>query len=253
MAKPRLRSPEALLKILRNLGMHAQWSGGQLILKAGEKAMRFPVFTDAEPGPPSSAQLPLPYDLLMREPEKLGAILQSKMGGNQRVFARTCRVERIPNREGEAFLKRYHLMGSTTCAWTYALFKQNELLALASFSKGRKMKRLPVDQRSYELIRFCSRPGITVTGGLSKIVKRFVQDRGAGDIMTYVDAAWSSGESFVKAGFEPAGQSAPREYLVNRSSLERRPRNEGESVPKGHYLCRDLGNIKLIYHAGKAL
>lgn len=251
MAKPRLNSPKALLKHLRDLGLQAQWKEGELILKAGTKTMQFPVFTDLEPGAMSPARIPLPYDLLMSEPKKVAAILQSKMGLNQRVFARSCVVKRISNTEGEAFLKRYHLMGPTNCAWTFGLFKQSELLALASFSKGRKMRRLPAHLRSFELIRFCTLPGITVTGGLSKILKHFIQERGAGDIMTYVDAVWSSGESFVKAGFEFAGHSTPKAYLVNQLSMERRPRAAGEAVPDNHYLCRDRGNIKLIYHAGK--
>jgi hypothetical protein len=143
----------------------------------------------------------VPLHLLSADPGKIKWIVLSKLRLNRTVFARKCALRRITKEEGDDFLMRYHLMGSTTCAFIYGLFLDKELLCVGTFSKGRKMDRLPGHLRSYELIRFCTKGGITVSGGLTRIVKNFCRERSAGDIMTYVDAKFSDGSSFLRSGF----------------------------------------------------
>jgi hypothetical protein len=147
------------------------------------------------------------------------------------------------------FLDRYHLMNSTQSAFNYGLFHKDDLLAIASFSKGRKMNRLQTDERSFELIRFCSKSGITVAGGLTRLVKTFYLDRNAGDIMTYVDKQFSDGSSFVRAGFKKHSETPPNFFLINKKTFERIPmKNRNATFNKTEfYLTQNLGNIKLIY------
>lgn len=238
-----------MLEYLRAIPLHAEYRKGCIQLKQGKEKMLVKVLADGE----TQADFFIPEDLLVREPLKLAALLQAKFNGNRRVFARNCALIKLNRPEANAFLDRYHLMGSTQSAANYGLSHKGELLAVASFSKGRKMRRLPADLRSFELIRFCCKAGYSVTGGLSKLLRHFAREKGVGDIMTYVDAQWSEGASFVKAGFRLAGKTEARYYLVNRKTFERRPAPEHKKpATKQEYLLRDKGNIKLIFPVWEA-
>jgi hypothetical protein len=140
-------------------------------------------------------------------------------------------------------------MSSTGSTSNYGLFYREELMAAASFSNGRKMNRLPADKRSYELIRFCSRAGYTVTGGLSKLLKHFVREKDAGDVMTYVDKQFSEGKAFLKAGFRKEGESQPRHFLVHKKTFECLPLDDEkrQTPDPHHYIYSTAGNLKLVF------
>lgn len=129
-------------------------------------------------------------------------MLRSKFGLNKTIFARQCELKKIDKETANDFLNAYHLMNATQSAFNYGLFYKEELVAVASFSKGRKMNRLQEHERSFELIRFCCKEGITVTGGLTKLVKNFCREKNAGDVMTYVSKQFGNGKSFANAGFK---------------------------------------------------
>ncbi len=57
------------------------------------------------------------------------------------------------------------------------------------------MTRSKNPYRSYEMVRFANVTGVTVTGGLSKLIKAFAEEVKPDDIMTYVDREWSDGKA----------------------------------------------------------
>jgi hypothetical protein len=189
------------------------------------------------------------HSIIIHAPEKLVSLIQSKLGLNKTVFARNCIVSKLDKSTAEEFLDNYHLMNSTQSAFNYGLYCKDELLAVASFSKGRKMNRLPEHKRSFELIRFCCKEGITITGGLTKLIKNFCKEKSAGDIMTYIDKQFSSGESFIKAGFVKHSETPPNYFLINKKTLEKiLVKSEGEKFDREKFvLTKNEGNIKLVY------
>jgi hypothetical protein len=189
----------------------------------------------------------LPLDYLVRMPAKVAAYVLGKLGLNGTVFARKCEVSRLKKSEAKQFLDRFHFMGGTEAAYCYGLYFKQDLLAVSTFSKGRKMRRLKENERSFELIRFCTAPGITVTGGLSKLMKSFCEKHGAAEIMTYVDKQFSSGAAFLRAGFKLHEETAPHQFLVNKSSFQRAPFNAGKYDSKKFYVTEDAGNIKMLF------
>lgn len=220
-------------KLLHSKNITAEFTGGNLICSSERKKV----------------SLHIPPDLIVTAPEKLAALIQSRLSLNTTVFARKCEVKKITKETAEDFLNRYHIMNSTQSASNYGLFFKGELLAVAAFSKGRKMNRLPEDKRSFELIRFCCKEGITVTGGLSKLLQYFCSEKNAGDIMTYIDKQLSSGQSFIKAGFVKHSETGPHYFLVNKKIFERVPfKNKEENYDqKQFYLLETKGNIKLVF------
>lgn len=222
-----------LKKLLHSKNITAEFTGENVICSSGRKTV----------------SLQIPPDLIVTVPQKLAALIQSRLSLNITVFARKCEVKRITKETAEDFLNRYHVMKSTQSAFNYGLFLKDELLAVAAFSKGRKMNRLPEDKRSFELIRFCCKEGITATGGLSKLLRHFCGEKNAGDIMTYIDKQLSSGQSFIKAGFVKHSETGPHYFLVNKKIFERVPlKNKEENYDqKQFYLLETKGNIKLVF------
>lgn len=238
-----------LKEVLAPLHLTFEIKSGEIQISKGKSAVRIHIIRDEQTNAPEKGSLSLPIDYLVKQPEKIGAIIQSKLGLNQRIFARNCALKKVNKAEAEQFLKTYHLMNSTQSASNYGLYHKGELMAVASFSKGRKMRRLREDQRSFELIRFCCKKGYTITGGLSKLLKHFVKEKIAGDIMTYVDQQWSEGDAFVKAGFMRLEKTEPKRFLINRKNFERTLWAEGDEmrIAKTHFELKDAGNLKLIY------
>lgn len=185
-------------------------------------------------------------DQLVRREHQMFSIIRSKLKLNRKVFARKCVVKKINAPYAKLFLNAHHLMEYATAAFHYGLFLNEELMAVAAFSKGRKMDRLPKDKRSFELVRFCCKEGTTVTGGLSKLITHFISEKDPGDIMTYVDKQWSYGSGYLKCGFKAIGETKKQEFLVNKSTFER-SYYKGETYdPRKFYLAQNGGNIKLV-------
>lgn len=198
---------------------------------------------------PSTSTLNFPYDVFIRRADLLAAAIQSQFQLNQRVFARTCEVRKLTKPIAAEFLNAHHVMGAVGSVSQYGLFKNEDLLAVATFSNGRKMRRLPEHLRSFELIRFCNKSGVTVSGGLTKLLQHFIREKNPGDIMTYVDAGYSSGEAYLKAGFEKKEKSEGVDYLVDTQSFERFEFDlEKAKNVKRYYIYQQQGNLKLVYN-----
>lgn len=139
-------------------------------------------------------------DVWNRSPDIVQSRLRSKCGfHNKRIYARQTVVKRIPKSEYHPFLDKNHLWGATGAKYAYGLYTKEEskLVAVATFSNKRKIKRGSTDFHSYELLRFCTEMDCTVVGGLSKLNTAFVKEiartkiedcEGTGiDIVTSID------------------------------------------------------------------
>lgn len=183
--------------------------------------------------------------------DKPGIILSrinSLLGQNKRVHGRSCNIRLLDKNTAETFLNRHHVMGFASSYYKLGLFKKDELLAIATFSKGRKMNRLPEGKKSFELIRFCNASGITVVGGLSKLLKHFIKLTDAGDIMTYIDKDQSEGKAFIKLGFKLHSESEPIAFKIDKNSQKRTNQNITNHDIEMQ-VVKNSGNLKLIYTA----
>jgi hypothetical protein len=172
--------------------------------------------------------------------------INSLLGQNKRIHGRTCEIKLLDKNTAETFLNHHHVMGFANSYYKLGLFKKDELLAIATFSKGRKMNRLPEGRRSFELIRFCNASGFTVVGGLSKLLKHFINLTDAGDIMTYIDKDQSEGKAFLKLGFKILSETDPIEFKLHKNSLKR-TNKETIHFEEDYQLIKNSGNLKLVY------
>ena len=248
MKQSNLHTIKRIEKELEEFAVKTELKGDRVVFSKSEKSVSFFIADATFDFQKTKELASIPLDQLVREPAKVAAMVRSKLQLNTVIFARNCVVKRVDKKEAEDFLNRYHLMNATQSAYNLGLYYKEELVALASFSKGRKMNRLEEHQRSFELIRFCCKSGITVTGGLTRLIKNFCIEKNAGDVMTYVDKQLSDGRSFINAGFKKHSETEPNYFLVNSSTFERAPANRNDRFDDTHfYLSCNSGNIKLVY------
>ena len=239
---------QACLALLKADGIALKKAGDHFCFSKEDKNLNFVLSGETYRIPENIEYTVLHEDQLLSAPTKMAALIRSKLKGNKIIFARNCSWKKCDAKTAQDFLNAYHIMNATKSAFNCALVYKDEIAALASFSKGRKMNRLREDQRSYELIRFCCKDGITVAGGLTKLVLNFCREKKAGDIMTYVDKQLSDGKTFVSAGFKKHSESEPHYFLVDKVSKERTVCLNKDSFDHDKfYLSHNAGNIKLVF------
>lgn len=143
------------------------------------------------------------------------------LGKNQIFYARASQVKKIGTTIAIDFLDRYHLQGATNAKYFYGLFHKEDLLCVAAFARLRPMRLKGPDYSSAELIRFATKGGYTVTGGLSKLLKHFIREMKPHDIMTYADRDWSVGRGYILLGFEQTATTEPLYLYVDPKTLSR--------------------------------
>jgi len=161
-------------------------------------------------------------DYWYRNPKKLEAILRAKLLSTPAIHGRKTQAKRISNPELVTFLQKNHMATPLPAKYKFGLRDHSgELVAVASFSHGRKIKRNHQIYRSFELLRFCNRQNIRVHGGFNKLMKKFIQELEPDDIMTYADRDWSAGKVYQKAQFQLVEMTPPQEFYIHSRTLER--------------------------------
>ncbi len=212
--------------------------------------------TDETHSSPFETIIHLHEDVWCNKNEIVKARILAKMNiVKKRWYARNTIVERINVKDAMEFLEEHHLWQSTKAKYNYGLFEKRkvgdnthekmkgELLAVATFSPRRHVKRLGSDYdhdknndscgmrlyRSHELIRYCAKKDEVVLGGITKLLARFCQELAPDDIVTCIDRDFGNGDGWGGIGFERVQVMPPLLMAIhknrshgNYSNLERR-------------------------------
>ena len=170
--------------------------------------------------------------------------LRSLMGLNQKIHGRKCQILRVDKLAASEFLNVNHLQGNCNARYHFALVLEKEILAMATFSAARMLSNREVPARSFELLRFASKKGYTVVGGLTKILHHFQDIQKMDELMTYTDIAFAGNAGFKKMGFEKHSIKNPMPfYLTDDGEMFSAKKNGNNiaAIPIFH-----LGSFKLI-------
>ncbi len=191
------------------------------------------------------------------------SIINSKIGKNNRIFARKCEVKEISNtRLVKQFLNNNHLQGFVGSSVKLGLFYEKDLISLMTFGKSRYTKKY-----QYEIIRFCNKRNINVTGGASKLFKYFIRNYNPKSIVSYADRRYSNGNLYNILEFEYSHCSAPNYFYFKPGQLTIYPRvkfqkhklekqleifcsnlSEAENMSNNGYLkIWDCGNMTYVW------
>lgn len=189
-------------------------------------------------------------DQILKDSRKILSRLYSLLGKGRVIYGRQTVVARIDKRVALAFLEENHLQAAIPGKYRYGLFHKGELVSIAIFSGGRKMREHAANYRSFELIRFCHKAGYRVVGGLSKLLKSFINNFHPNDIMTYVDRDWAQDSNLQTLGFQKQGCISPQSFWIvhkERYLVEHAEQlSELKEIYPMGYLSHNNGSTKLV-------
>ncbi len=210
-------------------------------------------------------------DVWRRSPEIIKSRLRSKCGiHKKRIFARQTTVKRIPKSEYLAFLERNHLWGATSAKYAFGLYtkltpsqKDVQLVAVATFSNKRKVKRASTVFHSYELLRFCTLMDSAVIGGLSKIISAFVKEIARPKVVEEYDGESGIGIDLVTSidrdfgtnswpNFDCMDVMKPLPMFVGDDGIRRHAVGVG-LTPLDNYMDSAPNNTSLLLRSGLPL
>ena len=141
--------------------------------------------------------------------------IKSILGNNDEIiYARNCKVVELDYNNVSTFMDENHLQGKTPSTYYYGLLYEGELVAVMSFGNKRKNLGSKPKLGYYELIRFCTKGGINIIGGASKLMNHFIKTINPEEIISYCDLRWSNGGMYEKLGFQLDHISQPNYYYV---------------------------------------
>jgi hypothetical protein len=190
--------------------------------------------------------------------------LDSFCGLNESLHGRKAKISEIEAVDAKNFLHLHHLQGFIKTKYNLGLYFGSELTAVACFAQSRPMPSKGKHYRSAELVRFATRTGFTIVGGLGRLIARFLKDVEVNDLMTYADRDWSLGKGYDKLGFDSSGATPSVQFYFDsktatRYTEHRLPKNikvafEAQNIlnldeflaDKGIFKVFNTGNLK--YH-----
>lgn len=132
------------------------------------------------------------------------------LGYDTKYYARRCdfKVETSKKRVEKCrdFLNKYHTQGCGRANGYLSIYSDKLLIGVASVVKHKK---------NIELKRMCFLPGVQVVGGLSKVIKMFMDMYPGFDLMSYSDNNLGDGLSYKAAGGEFIRETGPSKLFVN--------------------------------------
>lgn len=159
-------------------------------------------------------------DVWITKPAQVFSRISSMLGLNRSIHGRKTKLLPVKQEIANDFFNKYHLQGTVRCKYRFGLMLEEKLVAVAGFSGLRPMNHTD-GYHSVELVRFATLNGITVTGGMSKLIKHMVAELKPNDVMSYADRDWSDGNGYTRLGFTLAGHTAPMQIFMHQTTMER--------------------------------
>lgn len=166
------------------------------------------------------------------------SMLKSKLQINTRIYARDCKKVILETEQKNNFLNQNHIQGEDKSKIKLGLLYQDQLVCVMTFGFSRFNSKY-----QWELSRFSNKNNINVIGGFSKLLKWF-KEQHLGNIISYADRRYSTGQVYIKNGFKLIHTNPPSYYYVDKNCLERFNRMKFQKKLIGAYDCTEYEKAK---------
>lgn len=174
----------------------------------------------------------------------------SLLNNNQRIFARSCKIERIQKDIYDAFIDQNHLMDTANSRFKYGIYYKGELMGVMGISAGRWMTKEGEKRKSFEIIRFATKSNFTIVGGFTKFLKHIKNEIEVDEFMTYLDLDWAISGVYQKNNFIFKSYSNPMRFFIHKKSLKRYSEKHllmiSDFIESDYISTYNSGNMKLI-------
>lgn len=151
------------------------------------------------------------------KPDIVKSVIGNALGiVERRISARKTTARQIEVGVARDFVNRYHLAGYHNSRYKFGLFDGDELVSVMTFSTGNYSRK----SKGWEIDRFCSKTGVQVVGGASKLFTAFIRLEKPTTVISYADLRHGSGLVYKHLGFEEHGDTSPN-YWYFKTHLER--------------------------------
>jgi len=133
------------------------------------------------------------------------SIISSRLGKSTIVkWARKLEIRKISNENVvRDFLSTNHVQGWSISGLKYGLFENDELISISTFSKN----RINVNNKEWELVRFCNKLNHTVLGSFNRLMNKFINDINPKSVTSYSDNDLFNGKSYREFKMLPVKES----------------------------------------------
>jgi hypothetical protein len=181
----------------------------------------------------------------LHQQDKVKSVLKSILNKNEtRIFARKCKIKVVTSEAANQFLDMYHLLGTTKSNNFFGLYYDNELVSVVAFKRHHR------GTGELLLSRFCVKSGVTVVGGLSRLVK-YSKEQLKESFSTFIDLTYARPDNWIKTGWVELSRSKPDYFYyssngakyVSKQSMS----GKEKELPSGLYKVFDCGKVKLRF------
>lgn len=167
-----------------------------------------------------------------------------------KIPARKCVFSEVSSLERSEFLNENHIQGNSGAKIGYGLRYNGELVACMTFSRPKSGKY------TWELTRYCTKHGITVQGGASKLFKEFIKrNLSTGDtVSSYNDITKTKGNLYKILGFDLISVNSPNYVWINFTTKDIRTRYQEQEAGEvermhslGYHRVCDCGTKTWVY------
>jgi hypothetical protein len=167
-----------------------------------------------------------------------------QLNNQTKIGARKTIIKRIDNITKNNFLNQYHIQGSDKSTINYGAYYQGEIVGVMTFNGKRNMTKN--NNGEYELTRFATKLGYSISGLGSKFLKTFINDEQPKSIISFADIRWTpnfNNNLYTKMGFNFVKLTEPN-YTYYNSKINKYKRyhkfNFGKNTIKKKYPNVDL-------------
>lgn len=167
------------------------------------------------------------YEIIIRKVEHICKLSKSK-----KIYARQCKISEIDGPNVSKFLNKTHVQGADISKIKLGAFYDNELVAVMTFCKPRKLMNIKDAEGLFELSRFSTNTDYRITGIASKLLSHFKNNYDWSEIYTYADLRWSNGNLYNQIGMEYQHTSPPNYYYIVDGKRKHRWQFRKSELPK---------------------
>lgn len=153
------------------------------------------------------------------------SMIKSKLGTNQKIYARNCIIKNVTKEEARIFLNNNHLQGYINFDFSLGLYHNNQLVSIMTFYKSRYNKIA-----KWELLRFCSLLNHNIVGGASKLLNH--ARKKLSSIISYCDLSKGNGNSYQLMGFKLHHQTKPGYFWTDGNEIFSRYKCQKKQLKK---------------------
>ncbi len=139
------------------------------------------------------------------------------VNNSPKIYARNCIIKEIDVKIKNDFLEKNHIQGKDISSIYLGCFYKDKLVSVMTFGKPRVVQGYKnINDKEYELIRFCSDVNCLVIGSSGKLLKYFIKNYLPKKIITYSDNRWSNLDKsmYEKIGFIKTSNGEPNYWYT---------------------------------------